>query len=115
MANRSKAIGSEWELRLLRHFREAGLDAERLNLSGKEDEGDLVLKVGHPVIIQAKATKAVQLWRVDDAHQQAEMYAHHRALFYQPESYLILKRRNHATEKAYVVQTLDQFVKGLPS
>lgn len=108
MSNRK---GSEWELDLLKYFRYNDADYERLHLTGKEDEGDGVLKVGEPLVIQAKNEKGHNLAHLKDAKIQAEWYARHRGLDFIPDWFLIMKRRNHRVSQAYVVQELDQWLR----
>lgn len=110
MANRSKAIGTEWETRLINHARLKGVDVERLTLQGKEDESDIKFHFGDVVVGQAKAEKSLNLHHLKAAGDQAAMYAKHRNLMYVPAHVLILKRRNHEVGKAYVVQTYDQWL-----
>lgn len=52
--------GAQWEIDLVKGLREAGFDAERLHLNGKDDEGDIVVRHGGRYFtIEAKATKAL--------------------------------------------------------
>lgn len=113
MANRNKRVGSEWEGRVLQYLRDNNFDVELLRTTGAEDEGDLVVKVGQPLIIQAKAEKGYNLAYLKDAHEQAGHYAKHRGLDYVPDAVLVLKRRNHPISRAYVVQEFEQWVEGL--
>jgi Holliday junction resolvase-like predicted endonuclease len=40
----SRRKGADAEIKALNYYRENGLDAERLRLSGRDDEGDLVVR-----------------------------------------------------------------------
>lgn len=110
MTNRK---GPLWEVKLLNYLRENGFDVERLRLTGKEDEGDLVVKdFGGVVIVEAKNEKKVDLaGYIREAEAEAENYARHRGIddgtFVTPVA--IIKRRNHGVGKAYVVMTVDTF------
>lgn len=108
MTNRK---GPLWETKLLNYLREHGFDAERLRLTGKEDEGDLVVKDGSVIIIEAKDEKKFDLsGYLREAEDEAGNYAKHRGL--DPADMVpiaIVKRRNHSVSKAYVVMTVDTF------
>jgi Holliday junction resolvase len=108
MTNRK---GPLWETTLLKYLREHQLDAERLRLTGKEDEGDLVVKDGGVVIVEAKNEKKIDLaGYLREAEAEARSYAKHRKL--DPDlitPVAIIKRRNHGAGQAYVVMTVDTF------
>lgn len=108
MTNRK---GTLWETKLLNHLRSNGFDVERLRLTGKEDEGDLVVKDGGVVIVEAKDEKRINLaGYLREAEAEAENYAKHRGLDPQLVTPVaIVKRRNHGVGKAYVVMTVDTF------
>lgn len=113
MTNRSKQIGTAWETALVNWFRSKNLwTAERLTLSGKEDEGDvLVVRDVHlPYIIEAKAERQMNLsGYVLEAEREAANYAKHRNLEHVPYWVVVVKRRNKPAGQAYVVTTLDEF------
>lgn len=108
MTNRK---GPAWEIQLLKYLREHKLDAERLRLTGKEDEGDLVVRDGGVVVVEAKNEKKVDLaGYLREAEEEAIHYAKHRGLDPQDVTAVaIVKRRNHGAGKAYVVMTVDTF------
>lgn len=103
--------GPLWEVKLLNYLRENGFDVERLRLTGREDEGDLVVKDGNIIVIEAKDDKKMDLSGfLREAEDEAQNYAKHRKL--DPDDVLpmaVIKRRNHGVGKAYVVMTLDAF------
>lgn len=113
MANPSRRKGSQFEVAILNWFRGRGYDAERLTLSGKDDEGDLrVLARGLPsdlathYVIEAKAEKAIDLsGYVREARAEAGNYARRRGLD-GATPLVIIKKRNAPIEDAYVVQRL---------
>lgn len=112
MTTKSRRIGSEWELRILRWVREQGLKAERLRLAGKDDEGDIAVEdVGLTYVVEAKAEQKMDLsGYVREAEVEAVNYAKARGI--DPERVMpivIVKRRSQPVEKAYVVTTVDQF------
>lgn len=108
MTNRK---GTEWETRLLKYLRENKIDAERLTKTGKEDEGDLVVRDGGVVIVEAKNEKKLDLaGYLREAEVEAKNYAKHRGLDPAPITPVaIIKRRNHGPGEAYVVMTVDTF------
>ncbi len=57
----SKAKGTAFETALVRYLRENGWEADRLTLSGTDDEGDICVREdgGFYSIIEAKATRAL--------------------------------------------------------
>ncbi|MFM2189581.1 MAG: Propionibacterium phage [Pseudomonadota bacterium] len=112
MANPNGRKGAAFELGVLKWLRSKGVSAERLRLSGTQDEGDLVAVVaGKTYIFELKNRKSIslpQFWQ--EAVAEAENYAKARALAYTPPAYVIVKRRNHPIEKAFVICDLDQWL-----
>ena len=107
--NRRK--GAAFEIDVMKWFRKMGVLAERLRLSGKEDEGDLVVMVaGESYIFELKNTKSLNLkefW--DEAQDEAANYAKHRGID-KPFSYVLFKRRKAGIHKAWVIQDLTQWL-----
>ena len=107
--NRRK--GAAFEIAAMKWFRKMGVLAERLRLSGKEDEGDLVVIVaGDSYIFELKNTKSLNLkefW--DEAQDEAANYAKHRGID-KPFSYVLFKRRKAGIHKAWVIQDLTQWL-----
>lgn len=83
-AAKNKRDGSAYESALVNYFRERSYEADRLRLSGKEDEGDLVVRHnGKPfLIIEAKAGKNIRprYWYDDEAVPEARNYCKRRGL-----------------------------------
>lgn len=113
MTNRSKAIGSEWERRLLDYFRANFGNGERLALAGINDEGDLWFQWnGQAYVIEAKAEKSLNLSSyVQEAEREAGNWHRSRPIWGRPYWAAISKRRNHGVGKAYVTMTLDEYVR----
>lgn len=118
---RNKRNGAEWETRLTEFFRKKGKDlgfsAERLRLSGRDDEGDIALhtpSTNDPVVIvEAKAPgkgKPIDLsgW-LREAETEAANYARRRDLDDRPLPILVIKAPNKPVEEAYVVMRLREF------
>lgn len=93
-------------LRTLGHF------AERLAKAGASDEGDIVTIIaGKTYILECKNRKKIDLptfW--EEAQKEAKNYAKARGLGEVPPAFVIVKRRQHGVEKAWVVQDLDQWL-----
>ena len=110
-AKYNKQKGAAFEVDAMKWFRKMGAVAERLRLSGAEDEGDLVVIVaGETYIFELKNTKTLNLkefW--DEAQTEATNYAKHRGID-RPLSYVLFKRRNAGIDKAWVIQDLTQWL-----
>ena len=113
MSAKNKRKGALFETSVLKWLRGKGLNAERLRLAGKDDEGDIVCMVaGHPYIFELKATVKLdlpQFWR--EACVEAANYAKARNLDAVPPAYVIVKRRNASLSNAWVIQDLEQWLK----
>lgn len=98
-------------LKLLRSI--TGFFAERLTKAGSKDEGDIVCVVsGKTYILELKNVKKIdlpQFWK--EAEVEALNYATARGIRDVPLHYVVVKRRNAPLEKAWVVQTLEQWIK----
>jgi len=107
----NKIKGTVFESSVMKWFRKMGVVADRLRLSGKEDEGDLVVIIaGKTYIFELKNTKKLNLkefW--DEAQTEANNYAKHRGID-RPLSYVLFKRRNAGIEKTWVIQDLKQWL-----
>ena len=105
--------GGAFERELMKYLREQGHDVERLRLSGKEDEGDLLVRwpSGDRLVIEAKNVKAMDLagW-VKEAEVEAKNYAEHRGI-YQPDFAVVHKRRGKGAAEAYVTMPLREYMR----
>jgi hypothetical protein len=90
-----------------------GVLAERLTKAGSKDEGDLVVIVaGQTYILELKNRKALNLpefWA--EAEVEAQNYAAARGIGEVPPAYVIVKRRNSSIGKAWVICSLEQWIK----
>lgn len=111
--------GSRYEREVLDYLREQGYDAERLRLSGKEDEGDLLIRRDVPGIVtsrfvlEAKNVKRMNLagW-VQEAEVEALNYADHRGLNYDDVHWAVVhKKHGKGVAKSYVTLPLDEFLR----
>ncbi len=112
MSSYNKAKGSKFETDIMKWLRSLGHFAERLAKAGSNDEGDIVTIIaGQTYILECKNRKKIDLpafW--DEAQVEAKNYAKARGLVASPLAFVIVKRRNHGVEKAWVIQDLDQWV-----
>lgn len=100
MTNRAKAKGTAWERRLVDFLSSRGFPhAERRVTEGKNDRGDVA---GVPFVIEAKNCRTIDLsgW-CDEAAKEA------RTAGMGNRWAVVFPRRNHTTDKAYAVITLD--------
>jgi len=75
----------------MKYLRKLGHFAERLAKAGSNDEGDIVTIIaGQTYILECKNRKC--------------------GLPVNPPAFVIVKRRQHGVEKAWVIQDLDQWL-----
>jgi len=109
MTAANKRKGALWETDLLKAFRTAGIDAERLRLTGRLDEGDLVLKVdGRAYVVEAKVPLDLAAAQ-REASVEAYNYGRARAMD-RPHFVAIHKRRGYPTREAYVVMPVYEWL-----
>ena len=115
MANPNGRKGAMFETDVMKFLRSVpGVLAERLTKAGAKDEGDLVCIVaGKTYILELKNRKALSLpefWA--EAEVEALNYAKARGIGEVPLHYVVVKRRNSGIEKAWVIESLEQWLKG---
>ena len=112
-AKYNKVKGATFETDVMRWLRKMGVTAERLTKAGAKDEGDIMAIVaGQTYILELKNRKALDLptfWK--EAKVEAVNYAKARGLEVVPPAYVIVKRRNAGIEQAFVIESLDQWLK----
>ena len=112
MANPNGRKGSAFEIGVLKWLRSRGVTAERLRLSGLQDEGDIVAFIaGRTYVLELKNRKSISLptfW--DEACIEAKNYAKARGLEVTPPSFVVVKRRNASIERAFVIQDLESWL-----
>lgn len=106
--------GAVFETDILKFLRStAGVLAERLTKAGSKDEGDIVCMIaGKTYILELKNRKALNLpefWA--EAEVEAQNYAKARGIGEVPPAYVIVKRRNSSISKAWVICSLEQWLK----
>jgi Holliday junction resolvase len=108
----NKQKGSKFETDVMKYLRSLGHFAERLAKAGANDEGDIVTIIaGQTYILECKNRKSMNLpafW--DEAQVEAKNYAKARGMVATPPAFVIVKRRQHGIEKAWVIQDLDQWL-----
>lgn len=108
----NKTKGAAYELGLVKYLRAEGYDVERLRLSGRRDEGDLVVKIGGlPFVIEAKNVKQMTLgsW-VNEAQLEAGHYADARLLQVPPHFLVVHKRRQKPIAESFVTMPLNEWL-----
>ena len=112
MSSYNKVKGSKFETDVMKYLRKLGHFAERLAKAGSNDEGDIVTIIaGQTYILECKNRKSLNLptfW--DEAQVEAKNYAKARGMVASPLAFVIVKRRQHGVEKAWVIQDLDQWI-----
>lgn len=109
-ANRRK--GAAWETELLAGLRSVGEDAERLRLTGAEDEGDLVVREdgGLFTVIETKNARFEPGPFLDEAERERLNFAKHRDIDpARVESLVIVKRRGKNWRHAFVLTTVENY------
>jgi hypothetical protein len=108
--------GKQYETDLMKFFREQKFECERLRLTGKEDEGDLVLGGAlNRVIIEAKRTKSLDLagW-INEARTERNNYAAHRGIGEYDAAFpgfiVVHKARGKGIGHSYVTTTLEEWL-----
>lgn len=117
MSARNKRKGAEFETDVLKWLRlQDNITAERLSKAGAKDEGDIVVdsETTGLYILELKNRQKLDLpvfW--EEAQVEAENYAKARGLGEVPPAFVIVKRRQQRIGKSWVIQNLDQWVKGI--
>ncbi|MGW1836986.1 hypothetical protein [Streptomyces sp. NPDC002067] len=109
---RNKRRGAAWETELRDELRGAGLDVERLRLTGKDDEGDLVIRRedGQFLVIEAKNARFEPGTFIGEAETERRNFARHRGL--DPaavDAVVIVRRRGASWRRAYVLTTVENY------
>lgn len=110
----NKRRGAQYETDLVAYLREQGFDAERTRLTGTADEGDLAIRTDRTVIVaEAKNTAKHNLAEfVSESEAEAANYAASRGKEVSSVIPVVLiKKRNSAINKSYVVVSLDTLLR----
>lgn len=114
MTSASKRKGSAWERDLCNYLRENKFEAERLRQTGRDDEGDLVIRFGgsNYTLIEAKAENRIDLaGYLREAETERKNFARNRSLdLGAVDPLVVIKRRMASVGQAYVVTTLDRYL-----
>ena len=111
----NKRRGASWEIDLADFFVLNGYDAQRLPRAGRNDIGDVFLKMANDsYVIEAKAPRRdgkidLSGW-LREADVEAENYRKAKNLAIAPTPLVIIKASNKGVEEAYVVQRLRDVI-----
>jgi hypothetical protein len=128
-AKRNRAYGFNAEAELLQFLRERGIEAERLYLTGKEDEGDILAewipgaRRDGAVVIQLKtwaqksakgedrslSPTGLRRW-LQDLEDQRRHYAAHRGLSELPGGMLVVRFKGRSWDEALVISQLKEWL-----
>ena len=117
MSSANKRKGAQFETDVMKWLRQQdGITAERLSKAGVNDEGDLVVRSEEAglYILELKNRKKLDLpvfW--EEAQVEARNYAKARGNGEAPPAFVIVKRRGVGIGKSWVIQDLDQWVRGI--
>lgn len=111
MANPNGRKGSAWEMALVNGLRDHGFDVERLRLSGTKDEGDIAVRDGHHIVIEAKNEQRINLpGYLRELAEEKVNYTKARRLDPEAvEGVVIVKARGKNWKQGYVVQTVADY------
>jgi len=114
-AKSNKRKGAAFEIDLEQFFREKFLNTTRLVRRGKDDEGDLLIRVHDlAVIVEAKNEKSISLGTyMQEATSEALRWEAKHVHEPTPADLVIgvaaVKRRMNSTSKSYIVMEADDF------
>lgn len=98
----------------MKNLRERGFDAERLRLSGNNDEGDLVIRVGGRYhVIECKNVASWTRGKLEGFMGEAVVEAINFSLkrkLSRAHPALFLKRAGKGWSQSYVVLTMDDYL-----
>lgn len=113
MSNPSKAKGSAFESRILAHLRASGLEATRQPAAGREDVGDLHVRLDRlfGLVIECKCQREQSLaeW-VDEATAEAAN-AERRGCMFGALPITVHSRRMRPVGQQYVTLSLDTLIR----
>jgi hypothetical protein len=112
MTHPNKAKGSTFERQVREYIRDQGLSVDHLRLAGTDDQGDLYVRESDSVL-ELKAEKRINLsGYLKEANNEADNYAEaHRRGADRPAFYAVVKARGKSVGQAYVVTTLDEWIR----
>lgn len=114
-AKANKRKGAAFEIDIVQFLRDKFLHAERLTKAGKDDEGDVVVRVKDlAVVLECKNEKSIDLsGYMNEATVEARNWEAKRIHEPSPAALVIgaavVKRRNSSIHKSYLVMEADDF------
>ncbi|MGW2539819.1 hypothetical protein ACWC5I_02875 [Kitasatospora sp. NPDC001574] len=113
---RNKRRGANWETELRDGLRQAEMDIERLRLTGKNDEGDHVVRRPLPtrhrpyLVIEAKNARFEPGTFIKEALRERDAFARHRGLDpAEVDVIVVVRRRGASWRKGYVLTTVEEY------
>jgi hypothetical protein len=110
---RNRRAGARWQSTIRDGLRGKGFDVEALPLTGVEDEGDLVVRLGAGlrwVVIEAKAGVMHPAEFADQARTEAVNFAKHRGITpSRVTGVAVVKRRKQPWQNAYVLTDVSSY------
>lgn len=108
---RNRRNGARFETEVVKHLRSIGYDTERLRLSGRQDEGDLVARLegDKRLVLELKSGKNIRPrhWYSEEAVPEARNYARTRDLpDEQVVPVLVMKTHHRPIKEALVTLSL---------
>lgn len=111
---KNRRDGAKFESDVVNYLRDRGFEAERLRLSGKQDEGDVTLrdKVGVAAVLELKAGKNIRprFWYDEEAVPEAKNFATRRSMIEAPMPTLVMKSHGKSIGKALVTISLEHYL-----
>lgn len=112
MVNPSKAKGTKFETDVLNYLRANGENAERLALTGAEDEGDIALRAGNVYeVLECKAEQrfSIPAYLREVERERINFAAHRNISAFNVSGLVVLKLRQQPVGKCAVITTVDDF------
>ncbi|WP_263729932.1 hypothetical protein [Cellulomonas sp. SG140] len=112
-ARANKRKGASWQSDIRNALRAGRYDVEILELSGKEDEGDLVVRLGGGkyIVIEAKNEARIDIpGYLREAQVEGDNFADHRPGVERTDvqRIAVVKARGKGIEDAYVIERFSQ-------
>lgn len=113
MSNPNKRKGSQWETDVVEYLRRRFGLCERLTLNGAHDQGDAWFSwEGNYHVLECKAEKTIRLSEyLKELEVETANWAAKRPTLPAPHGAVVVKRRGKGIGDAYVVISLDAYVR----
>lgn len=116
---RNRRAGAQFEIDGLTKLRSRGLDTERPRLSGKEDEGDIRIRVGESFFVHEYKNVQEATWRygyiqdvIRQAREESKNYAAKRGIPPERTHYAaVLKTHRKKWEESVVCLPMSEYLR----